>query len=410
MELGEAGGESEDGNAMAKRDLIHGIPVKVDPAYIECELAALWKPASETEGGEGAVVRACLTNLVVFLPGPAERDYVAPILNEVFRSHPNRTLLLVVDDESFSGENRENRKGEESGKSRLQAFIKTLCSVQVRNSAPVCCEQITLRARPSDLQYFSGAVAPLLVPDIPFVLWWHEDYGHSLLLRLGSLADRIIVDSRKACHGCNSLQEIHKLKTREEIREVIDLGWRGLAPLRNVVAGLFDENAILSLIKDIRYLEIKVVPSNDRVTLFGQAALLSGWIASRLNWSLHTRQVGDDEVLVRFKSPSGKGGEILLTTGSRGENSILMPGEPMAVRLSTASDGSVSFVSIELDRSTAMAARVDFGTAEACRLPKIIPMPRTTDTDLLNEILNRPSHPTIYGESLKEALKIMGIS
>ncbi|HLU50198.1 MAG TPA: hypothetical protein VK116_19010, partial [Planctomycetota bacterium] len=84
---------------MSSSSFLAGVPVEVDPRLIERELAALWKPASEATDGDEAVVRVCVSNLVVFLDDPARLEEASRTLERLSRRRPNRTIILLVSDE-----------------------------------------------------------------------------------------------------------------------------------------------------------------------------------------------------------------------------------------------------------------------------------------------------------------------
>ncbi len=75
----------------ATAQFLSGIPVPVQPAAIERELAALWKPASEqaAEGSGTAVTRVCLANLVI-IGREADAAWIGGALNGLSARLPAR--------------------------------------------------------------------------------------------------------------------------------------------------------------------------------------------------------------------------------------------------------------------------------------------------------------------------------
>jgi glucose-6-phosphate dehydrogenase assembly protein OpcA len=380
---------------MASAELRAGTPVPVDPLRIERELAALWKPASEARGGEDAVVRACLSNLVVFAPSGADMARAQDVLQEVFARHPNRAIILELVPPDAAPE------------APLEASLSTVCSFLSFKSAPVCCEQIRLRTSAHTADLFLGAVPPLLVPDIPVVLWWTSDDCLDLLPRMGAFADRVIVDSRHCRAGGKVLRRLLDLLSPGGLRELVDLAWRGLDGWRHAVADVFDEESMRALLPELRVIEVTALPAaHGSGAGLGGAALLAGWIGSRLSWSCESAaREPDGSVTARMQRADGGVGRIELRHCTRSGRPA--PGAPCELRLRAGDSGSDAFVAVVLD-DAGESARIDFRTPSLCRLPRAVPFPKLTDARLVGEILDRPPHPRIFREALELAVEILG--
>src|SRR4030065_67688 len=79
----------------------------------------------------------------------------------------------------------------------LQAALSAPCQIAPEGGKQVCSEQITLRASGPAVGELHSTVVPLLVPDLPVFLWWHEEpsLGSHLFQELLETSDRLIVDS-----------------------------------------------------------------------------------------------------------------------------------------------------------------------------------------------------------------------
>ena len=101
----------------------------INISAIEKELSSLWKQAGE--GGEGGgVIRACLLNLMVYVPDSSEAAKVDEIIMEITAEHPARAILMVAD--------------RESSESSLSAEVTSRCTLPSGLSKQVCCEQVTI--------------------------------------------------------------------------------------------------------------------------------------------------------------------------------------------------------------------------------------------------------------------------
>jgi len=156
----------------------------VEPARLERQLSEMWAEAARgVEGAEGALVRACVLNLVVFAADERERAEADALLEEVIERHPCRAIVVAAD------------RGADTA--RLDAYVSTRCQLTTRGAKQICGEQITIEAAGPVVETASTAVSPLLVPDVPVFLWW-KDIPHGddkLFDRLAEMADRVVIDS-----------------------------------------------------------------------------------------------------------------------------------------------------------------------------------------------------------------------
>ena len=384
-------------------NFLDGLPVEVDPESIERQLGLLWKPTSESQGGEGAVVRACLANLVVHVADGRDVLAVTNVLDEVSRSFPNRTQLLLAESAA-------------AAPAGLRATVSAVCHSGASGMAPVCCEQIRwLAADEKDAEHFAGAVAPLLVADIPVYLWWSGALSHPLLHRLASQADRVIVDSRKGGSDTSPFTSIRNFvrdcTLDDTFRDVVDLGWRSTAVWRKTVADIFDDTTVRAILPRLARVEVEKTPVSD---LSDQpdlpdsqtAVLLAGWIASRVRWDIETvdEQPGGSEIIC--SSPRGGRGTITIRSRNNPGLSHLRAGTPVALRFHTQNSTAEELVAVELDPRAPETARVTYKTSQVCLLPKVVPFPHPSEAALVHEALESPSYAGVYGEALEKAIRI----
>ncbi len=124
--------------------------------------------------------RASVLNLVVRAPDRSAEAAAVESLSQLARRHPSRTLVITVDPAAESG---------------LDATVTTHCQVRSTSPGRVCLEEILLTAGGAPAFHLASVVAPLLIADLPVVLWWlgqPPEPGEDLL----QLADHVILDSR----------------------------------------------------------------------------------------------------------------------------------------------------------------------------------------------------------------------
>ncbi len=210
-----------------------GIPVPVEPAAIERELAAMWKPASEqasTVDGT-AVTRVCLANLVV-VNDVANNAWHADTLQKLSARFPCRILWLQI--------------GPANAGAALTADVTALCHLPSPGNPQVCSELITLHTGHHHADKLPGAVLPLLEPDLPVVLWWAvaADGETALFDALSELADRVIVHPEPLANPTlrtTSATPSLRLCLREHAADkATTMVWHAMSHWRELTAQCFD--------------------------------------------------------------------------------------------------------------------------------------------------------------------------
>jgi glucose-6-phosphate dehydrogenase assembly protein OpcA len=250
---------------------ILGQRTPIDVRAIERELTALWKQAAEDQNGGGqAVTRTCVLNLVVATAGGRSVEDVTATVAELTARHPNRAIVVGA--------------APDAGDELLDAWVQAHCQMPGPGRPQVCCEQITIEARGPAVARVPGTVLPLLVPDVPVMLWWPrgEPFDSPIFARMCDLADRIIVDSASFAAPEAGLPGLTRLLA--ERRAVSDLSWARLTPWRELIAQFFDAPAMLPYLEAIERVTIEVEAHKGRPADRTQAFLLVGWLGARLGW------------------------------------------------------------------------------------------------------------------------------
>jgi glucose-6-phosphate dehydrogenase assembly protein OpcA len=161
------------------------------------------------------------------------------------------------------------------------------------------CEAVVMRMYGRLALHAESVVMPLLAPDVPVVTWWHQEPADLIANDfLGVVADRRITDAARAADPIRAL-------TRRAVDYApgdTDLAWTRITSWRTLVAGAFDT------------LEAKVVgatvvaPPKDPT-----AALMRGWLASRLRITPDAEPTGDFPRLRMVKLVCENGDTMRLT-------------------------------------------------------------------------------------------------
>ncbi len=243
----------------------------IDVRAIERELTALWTQAAEDQGGGGqAVTRTCVLNLVVATPGGRAVEEATATVAELTARHPNRAIVVGA--------------APDAGDDLLDAWVQAHCQMPSPGRPQVCCEQITIEARGPAVTRVPGTVLPLLVPDVPVMLWWPrgEPFDSPIFARMCDLADRIIVDSASFAAPEAGLPRLAALLA--ERKAISDLTWARLTPWRELIAQFFDAPAMLPHLDAIERVTVEVEMREGELADRTQAFLLVGWLGARLGW------------------------------------------------------------------------------------------------------------------------------
>jgi glucose-6-phosphate dehydrogenase assembly protein OpcA len=242
---------------------------------IEKGLTALWQAAAKPRPGEDEqpVTRACVFNLVISVEGEEALAEVTETIAQITWSYPCRAIVLVLKPE----ETREE----------VSAYISAHCQLP-SGGKKVCCEQITVVASGNATEGMWSVVLPLLVPDLPVILWWPGDpvlHG-TLFEHLLATADRLIVDSRSFANPVFTFSRLAELSSsRYSEVAVSDLCWSRLNSWRNLIAQFFDQPQYLPYLQQVDRVEVHYeAPEDNTHPNFSEALLLIGWLARQLGW------------------------------------------------------------------------------------------------------------------------------
>ena len=370
-------------------NFLQGIPISVDPALIDRALSRLWKPSEPREhalendqAGTPSVTRACLSNLILYLPDTIARIRAFGLVPLVGRRFPSRMFLLT------------HGKEREGGEAPLSAWITAVCHLTFPGAPPICCEQIALEAAGGgerSLELFRGAVMSLLLPDVPVILCLLSPEGESLAAHLEPLVDRVILDSTNV--PLSRLEFLRSLLHRERLT-CDDLAWRRTASWRRILCDIFDEALARPILDGLR--AIRVEFAGDRAALgsgtsgAAQAALVAGWLASRLGWKPAPATAAGEASRPEVAGAFDRDGQRLRVLLSPREGDA-PPGEILKVHLAAAESPEGAYLSIEASEDL-QSFQVNYSTEAACVLPRTILRQSETEADLLGEALERVTH------------------
>jgi glucose-6-phosphate dehydrogenase assembly protein OpcA len=139
---------------------------------------------------------------------------------------------------------------------------------------------------------------PLIAPDVPVVTWWHgEPPEHIAYDPLGVVGERRITDAAQAADPIEAL----RARAEDYAPGDTDLAWSRITPWRTLVAGAFDT------------IESPVIRASVTApTADPTAALMRGWLASRLGVMPELVPAGDAPRMREVKLICDNGDEVVL--------------------------------------------------------------------------------------------------
>jgi hypothetical protein len=146
-------------------------------------------------------------------------------------------------------------------------------------------ERVDIDLGPEHLKRLDSIVDPILVSELPTMLWsphGHEEAVESLL----SLTDVILLD----CDLDPSRRGLDQAAGLRDSAYVIDLAWMRTIPWRERLASSFDLPHRRGALQTLREVCVRHHPGS-----LASAALVVGWLASRLGWVTEPLQAMDAE-------------------------------------------------------------------------------------------------------------------
>ncbi|MCI0488027.1 MAG: glucose-6-phosphate dehydrogenase assembly protein OpcA [Blastocatellia bacterium] len=299
----------------------------INVGMIERELTSLWKAAGE-EDEQGGIIRACLMNLLVYVPDDQLAGEVDEIITEVTAEHPSRALLIIADPEA---------------EPFIEAHVSSRCTIPSGMSKQVCCEQVTISAGGSLIGEAPSVVTALLLSDLPVCLWWHAAprLGDKTFERLVAASDRVIIDSADFTNPHEDMAALAAVLGDDSTRAAFsDLNWARLTPWRSLVAGFYDVAEYRPLLDRLERVLIEYAPPpEDRDAISSRSALLAGWLTSRLGWKLESAARKDGSSVFELRAGERKVSVELVPTS----DPAIKPRLIARVTLESAAETAASF-------------------------------------------------------------------
>src|SRR6266567_1234542 len=320
-----------------------GVPVEI--SRIDQELKKLWQE------GEGAMTRASLMNLAVYSEESGSLNSNTQLMAKITENHACRAIVIEADCRA-----KENS---------VDAWISAHCHVSHVGSKQVCSEQISFLLKGGCTTLLPNIVFSHLDSDLPFYLWWQEEFREPMDVQLWEWVDRFIYDSHdwKDFPGQMALVETAQREAKQRL-VLCDLNWTRLDNLRFALAQFFDHPASHHRLAKISKVQIDFAPGFTSTAL-----LFVGWLGAQLNW--HIGEVKSSREL-QFSETAGQHIDVELREHD---------GQP--VHGVTLTSGDVEFgVTYANCGDLLEVSRVQTGEK---RIPQLLPAGNNDPVDLISE-------------------------
>jgi glucose-6-phosphate dehydrogenase assembly protein OpcA len=343
------------------------------------------------EDGIRVRTRTSVLTLIVMAPRPEDVDRAMAAVAALAARHPSRTIILSPTDPD--------------GPAAFEAQVFASCQLPERGRSEVCTEEVLIRLGGELAQHLSSTVAPLLIHDLPVVLWWPGDvpFGRPDFTELLGEVDRLFVDSGHfRGHGLEQL-----IGVAGAVRDgvvVHDVSWMRLMLWRELLAACFDHPLLVRELRHLTAIRVDVARPGWDARL-SRAVLFVGWLAARLRFSV---------VRPLREGPTGAWEAMLRSRGR--EVSVTI--RPVEVEFSGAARAAGSVVRAELvtarpetrtqvtitRQADHLLATADWNGASVVR--RASQLERFDEMPYLAGSLDRTSHERIFAQALEMAVAL----
>lgn len=280
-------------------------------ARVEAELASFWSAPEMADGTPMVKVRASTMNFVVIASPPA-MERLRDATEDLAQTHAGRSFLLQLDGRLAPWD--------------ASTDIHAVCRID--GSVPICYDRVEIAFGAMAAQRAASIVRALALSEVPVVAEAAAGAPSLLVDEIAPVCDRLVVDS--ATMPMTRVAEL----TRRAGGPVADRAFVRIFSWRELVSRFFDDAR--PALRAIKRVEIGRTPiaaggrqgSASAAPKQEPAALLLGWLSSRLGWTFASR--------AEAKDAEGRSIEIALSEDGRPD---VGPGTLTSIRIWTDLDG-----------------------------------------------------------------------
>lgn len=252
--------------------------LELDAPALELALRKLWLEAAQAADGP-PVARVRVLNLIIYTEDEASAELADKVMSLLPERHPCRGIVVRVLPHASQP---------------LRAALSARCLINPDGARKVCSEQITVTAGADTRALLVDALTPLLVADLPVVLWWtgrprpaDPVFRHFVRGRV----DRVLVDSalfRDPAAGLLALSRWNDGGRQQAPGQgshgrtvLADITWERLRPWRQLLAQTVDAPEARARLTAV---ERVTIAYSGHGAPPGEALLVAGWLMASFRW------------------------------------------------------------------------------------------------------------------------------
>jgi glucose-6-phosphate dehydrogenase assembly protein OpcA len=348
----------------------------------------------DSHGSIRVRMRTSVLTLIVMAPRPETAERAMAVINDLRERHPSRAIVIAPADPD--------------GPAWMDAHIYAACHLRERSDVEVCTEELLIKAGGELAQHPARVVAPLLIHDLPAVLWWPDDpsFGTKPFREIVGIADRLLVDSGSfPDSGTGRLAGLAEV-VREGVA-VSDIGWLRLALWRELMAGMYDHPLLTRELDHIRSIRLDLARPGQTLRLT-KAVYYVGWLAAMLGWEVTKplHEVADgDGVQGTFRGHRHEVKVDIRASRTGTEGAHLSAGSLVRVEIESSRPGHAVRARITRQRDHLLAT-ADWNGAQVNR--RAGQLEDFSETPFVAEALERPGLDRIFERALLRAVHFSG--
>lgn len=260
---------------------------RVNIAEIDVSLRELWSEFHQDVRGGHTVMRACMSNLIIYCASQSEADQIGQEISAIISIHPARVFLLIADGEPKKG--------------TIESLVR-IYYTDLNEGWQVCAERIDVLAKAEMAERLPSVARSHLIGDLPTTLWWTSRQpppeAGEIFFQLAGLANQIIYDNMGWPNPVKGVASMTRwVAAQQDTKVVHNLAWRRIADWRKLISQVLDPQAAPGALNSINLIEIEHGPH-----ALAMSWMLIGWLASRLKWKpIDGKSLSDTELVWRFQ-------------------------------------------------------------------------------------------------------------
>jgi glucose-6-phosphate dehydrogenase assembly protein OpcA len=355
-------------------------------------LSRLWGRVAQEDGGVRVRSRSSVLTLVVVAPRPEDVERAMATVAMLASRHPSRAVILSPTDPD--------------GPASFDAQVFAACHLPDPNGSEICTEEILVRIGGELTRHLSSTVAPLLIPDLPAVLWWPDDvpFGRSDFTELADECDRLFVDSGQfRDHGLARLVSLSDAVFGGLV--VHDVSWMRQMLWRELLASCFDHPLLIRELRHLSAIRIDVARPGAEVRL-SRAVLFVGWLMSRLRLSPQEplREGSSETWAAAVRSRRGDVNVYVRPVEDEYSGAARAAGSIVRVELEASRPEAHTVVNVTRQADHLLATADWNGATVTRRATRLEPF---DEAPYLAGSLDRTSHERIYAQALEKAVTLV---